>query len=123
MVTSEYFDGVLAAERPQNVLVNAGSASLNSIGIKIVTFAAYTLIPGYYICAVSTRGLNTAGANPGWAQASSGGAMVSDPSPVASNNMTPQLGGSVGSFPINNPNPSVGRNVGSALPHFCLRRV
>ena len=50
--------------RPGTVLVDAGTASLNTAVAKELTFSSVSLSPGWYWLALATQSLDTAGTNP-----------------------------------------------------------
>ena len=56
--------------RPGNVIIDAGTASITSTGIKTTSFTAVTLTPGWYWAILIPQSLDTAGANPTFAAAS-----------------------------------------------------
>lgn len=50
--------------QPGSLLLDAGSASINTTGVKIIVHTATTLNPGLWWFALVCNGLNTGGANP-----------------------------------------------------------
>jgi hypothetical protein len=115
------YDANPSTGMPRNVMADAGTASINTAGMKTMTFSAVSLPVGYYWAALTTRGLDTGGSNPTFAAAAAGQA-ASEPAPLASNNMFPYLAGVSASWPVANPSVSVGRTILAVLPHIWLRK-
>jgi hypothetical protein len=61
-----------SAGRPGDVVVDAGTASLNTAVAKELTFSSVTLNPGWYWVVIATQSLDTAGTNPAFRATSSG---------------------------------------------------
>jgi hypothetical protein len=61
-----------AAGRPGDVVVDAGTASLNTAVAKELTFSSVSLNPGWYWVVIATQSLDTAGTNPAFRATSSG---------------------------------------------------
>ena len=115
------FDVDPATGRPKNVVIDAGTQSINTTGMKTMTFTAVSVPAGYYWVGASTRGLDTGGTNPAWA-IGTGGAAVGETTPAASNNMTPYLGGTSATWPVADPPATIARTISPGYPHVWLRR-
>lgn len=74
--------------RPNNPVIDANTASINSPGMKTLTFTPVTLQPGHYWAGGFTQNLDTAAGNPTFACVT-GTQTIGEPTPAASNNMFP----------------------------------
>lgn len=63
--------------RPGTVVVDAGTASLNTAVAKELTFTAVSVSPGWYWIAVATQSLDTAGTNPTFRAINTGTSLAS----------------------------------------------
>ncbi len=116
------FDANPTTGKPRNVVADAGTQSINTTGMKTMTFSAVSLAAGYYWAAVTTRGLDTAGTNPAYYAATGFVQSVGESSPQASNNMLPLAVGTSASWPVTNPPFGVTRSFDATLPHIWLRK-
>lgn len=110
------------AGRPGAVVQDAGTASINTAGLKELTFTALVLEPGLYWAAVATQSLDTAGANPTLLMSSTGTAASTETAPAATTSMLPIFltTGVTGAF-ANNPSVTIGRNNAINIPHVWMK--
>lgn len=74
--------------RPGTIVQDAGTASINTTGLKQLTFTEITLEPGRYWVAIVAQNIDTAGANPAFARLSATNQAGGEAStPPATNNM------------------------------------
>lgn len=108
--------------RPGNVIVDAGTASINASGLKTLTFTPVVLTPGHYWAVGISQNLNTAtGNNPTFASVT-GNQAIGDATPAGSNNMFP-IGLITQSGALtNSPTVIISRSINSAPFHIWIRR-
>lgn len=75
--------------RPANVIADGGVSSINTTGMKVLTFTEITLVPGCYWTAVTMQNLNTSDTNPSYAGALYSNQAAPETTPTASSAMYP----------------------------------
>jgi hypothetical protein len=116
------------AGRPGTVVVDADTLSINTTGLKAMTFTEVTLTPGWYWAVLAYQGLNTADTNP--AHSVGTAVATSVPEPGTGSPPVPTAGAALhafmnilgvsGAFP-NNPTVLSNRSNTAQTPHIWMR--
>lgn len=107
--------------RPGGVVVDAGTASINTATLKTLTFTPVTLQPGFYWAVGVPQNLDTAGGNPTFAGVS-GTQAIGDSAPAASNNMFAVALATISGALTANPTIALSRATTGSAMHIWARR-
>jgi hypothetical protein len=107
--------------RPGDVIVDAGTASINTATLKTLTFAPIVLQPGFYWAVGATQNLDTAAGNPTFSSVT-GGQTIGIGTVPASNNMFPIATVTLAGALTANPSLSVAASTSGAVFHIWIRR-
>lgn len=109
--------------RPGNVIVDAGTESINATGLKTLSFTPIVLQPGRYWAIAATQNLNTAGVNPAFSSTSASTTAFPETTPQASNNMFAVAVGQQPSSLTDDPFFTLTRSTNAGVPNIWARKT
>lgn len=107
--------------RPGDIVIDAGTASINTATLKTLTFSPIVLQPGFYWAIGATQNLDTAGGNPTFSSVT-GGQTIGIVSAPASNNMFPLATVTLPGVLTANPSLTVAASTSGTVFHIWIRR-